>query len=297
MAEGGAAPPAEARRGAKGVSVVVTIVIAVLTFIAGTGIGVYVLAPPAVAPAQPCAIRGAAGVNSTVLLLGTNTPFPPFEVRTPDGGFEGFDIDLIQEMVKRSQYACEWVDFRDFTALLAAVSAGGVNIAIGAITMNGQAGADRNGTMDFTNPYYESDQGVLKRTSDTRSYCGGDADCTAAELNVTGLKVGVQEITTSQFWAEAELKNVALTILPSVTQVLQALSANSVDIVIIDKPAADGIAAAQSQFRVEGTIQTNELYGFAVRNNDPLGLIPKLNTALAAIRQDGTYGRLLDKWF
>lgn len=297
MAEGGVAPPEEARRGPKGVSVVVSIVIAVLTFIAGLGLGVYVLAPPVAVATQPCATRGAAGVNDTVLLLGTNTPFPPFEVRTPDGAFEGFDIELIQEMVKRAQYACEWVDFRDFIALLAAVSAGGVNVAVGAITMNGQTGADRNDSMDFTNPYYESDQGILKKTTDTAEYCGGDADCTAAELNVTGLRVGVQEVTTSQFWAEAEIKNVDLTILPSVTQVLQALSADSVDIVIIDKPAADGIAAAQSQFTVEGTIQTNELYGFAVRNNDPLGLIPKLNNALAAIRQDGTYARLLDKWF
>ncbi|MGQ0798393.1 MAG: ABC transporter substrate-binding protein [Methanobacteriota archaeon] len=297
MAEGGAAPPEEARHGPRGVSALVTIALAVVTFLAGLGVGAFVLAPPAVAAVPPCATPGAAGVNETVLLLGTNTPFPPFEVRTPAGGFEGFDIELIQEMVRRSQYACEWVDFRSFVPLLAAVSEGGVNIAVGAITMNGETGALRNASMDFTNPYYEADQGVLKRASDTAEYCGGDDDCTAAELNVTGLKVAVQEITTSQFWAEAELLNVDLTVLPEVTQVLQALSADSVDIVIIDKPAADGIAAAQPQFAVEGTIQTNELYGFAVTNNDPLGLIPKLNTALAAIRQDGTYDRLIDKWF
>ncbi len=45
MAEGGAAPPAEAMRGAKGVSAVIVLVVAVVTFLAGVGLGVYVLAP------------------------------------------------------------------------------------------------------------------------------------------------------------------------------------------------------------------------------------------------------------
>lgn len=283
MAEGGGAPPPEAMRGAKGVSSIVVAVVAVVVFLAGLGVGALFLAP-APPPALP------------KLLLATNTPFPPFEYYE-NNVLVGFDVELIQSMVTRAGYSYEWRDFRDFTALLAAVSARGVDVAVGAITMNGQTGANRNQTMDFTNPYYEADQGVLKRAADTTEYCGGDTDCTAVELNVTGLRVGVQEVTTSQFWAEAELMNVDLTILPSVTQVLQALSADNVDVVIIDKPAGDGIAASQPEFEVQGTIQTNELYGFAVANTDPLGLVPKLNAALASIRADGTYNALIAKWF
>ena len=39
MAEGGAAPPAAAMRGGKGVSSVIAIVVAVITFLAGLGVG------------------------------------------------------------------------------------------------------------------------------------------------------------------------------------------------------------------------------------------------------------------
>ena len=82
------------------------------------------------------------------------------------------------------------------------------------------------------------------------------------------------------------------------TQVLQALSSSSADIVIIDKPAADGIAKANpSAYAVQGTIFTNELYGFAVPLGDPLKLITRLNSALANAKSDGTYTAILNKYF
>jgi len=288
MAAGGAEAPAAAMRGAKGVSAVITIVVAVITFIAGVGIGFYVLAPaPPTGPPK--------------LVLGTNTPFPPFEyykANTTPPQLIGFDIELIQTLVTRIGYTYEWRDYQDFTALLASVAANGTDIAIGAITMNGAAGATRNQSMKFTDSYYLSNQGVLARTNDATAYCGSDAICTPQELDVTGRHVAVQDLTTSLYWAQDNLPNVTLGIYGSVTQVLQALSSGSADIVIIDKPAADGIAGANpTTFKVDGTIPTNELYAFAVPKADPLRLVPRLNSALAQTKSDGTYLALLNKYF
>ncbi len=287
MAAGGGAPPAEAMRGAKGVSAIITVVVAVVTFLAGIGIGVYVLAPaPATGPPK--------------LVLGTNTPFPPFEYysNTTPPKLIGFDIELIQTLVTRIGYTYEWRDYQDFTALLSSVAANGTDIAIGAITMNGAAGATRNQSMKFTDSYYLSNQGVLAKTSDSTAYCGTDAICSPQELDVTGRHVAVQDLTTSLYWAQDNLPNVTLGIYGSVTQVLQALSSGSADIVIIDKPAADGIAASNpTTFKVDGTIPTNELYAFAVPKADPLNLVPRLNSALAQTKSDGTYQALLTKYF
>lgn len=283
MAAGGGAAPAEAMRGSKGVSVVVAAIIAVVLFVAGLGVGALFLAP-APPPAKE------------KLLLGTNTPFPPFEYYDANDNLVGFDIELIQEMVTRAGYTYEWRDYTDFTALLLAVSAEGVDVAIGAITSNLATGAVRNNSMKFTNSYYEADQGVLKLTSDTTNYCP-NPDCTAADLDKVTYTVGVQDITTSYYWILDNLPNVTVQKFPSVTQVLQTLQAGSVDFIVIDKPAAEGIAAGNAAFSVEGTIQTNELYAFAVAKADPKGLVPKLNAALTAIRTDGTYARILDKYF
>jgi len=299
MAAGGAAPPAEAMRGAKGVSVVIVAVVAVVLFVAGVGVGWLVFSPPA--------------KRASKLFLGTNTPFPPFESRNATSdALEGFDIDLVQTVVQRGwgYTACsdtvtnncyEWNDFRDFSALLAAVSVGRMDIAVGAITMNGDVGAERNNSMDFSNSYYLSNQGILKRANDNTAYCAA-AVCTVQELNSTTLVIGAQAITTSEFWVEDNLKNVVdnkhLELRPTVEDVLLLLSQRVVDIVVIDLPAAQGIAAANpSAYTVGGEILTNELYAFAVANGDPLGLLPIINAQLAAMKSDGTYQTILNKWF
>src|SRR3972149_2491737 len=152
MAAGGGVPPPEAVKGGarKGISTVVVIVIAVATFLAGLGVGAYVLAP---APTTP---------QVTKLFVGTNTPFPPFEFRnaTTDN-IEGFDIDLIGAILTRAGYTSELNDFRDFGALLTAVGTGRMDIAVSAITMNGDLGAQRNQTMSFSDPYYESEKLIV----------------------------------------------------------------------------------------------------------------------------------------
>lgn len=288
MAEGGAGPPVEAMRGAKGVSTIVVAVIAVVVFLAGLGVGALVLAP------QPPAER-------PKLLLGTNTPFRPFEYYEGDN-LVGFDVELIQTLVTRAGYSYEWRDFTDFTALLLAVSAGGVDVGAAATTIR----ADRNDSLDFTNPYYESDQAILKLASDTTSYCAAAA-CTVEELNRTDLIIGAQKVTTSEYWVCDNLPAVAdcygsgaetdnLKTYEQVPQVLQALTAGAVDIVVMDEPAAEGFAQNPA-YVVEATIETNELYGFYTANNDPQGLIPKLNSALAQVKSDGTYDALIAKYF
>ena len=285
-------PPAEAmKRGRGGRRAVFGLVVAIVAFLAGLGTGFVFFSPKP--PAK--------------LIVGTNTPFPPFEFRnaTTDT-IEGFGIDLITAVLDRMGYqrtndpaTTEWelFDFRDFSALLAAVGTGRVDIAESSITMNGDIGAKRNETMDFTNVYFESDQGVLQRASDATNYCADDNNCLASEFNKATLKVAVQGGTSSEFWVDDNLKAVQLQTFPDVTQVLQALQTQAVDIVVIDRPAAAGIVVGNPQFAVGGTIQTNELYAFAVENKDPLGLVPKMNSALASIKSDGTYDTLINKWF
>ena len=285
-------------RGAKGVSVVIVAVVAVVLFVAGVGIGWLVFSPPA--------------KKVSKLFLGTNTPFPPFEFYDSNDVLAGFDIDLIQEVVHRgwgfnecigtvTNSCYEWTDFTTFLPLLASVGEGRIDIGVGAITMNGATGAKRNATLDFSNSYYLSNQGILKRAGDSTNYCAA-ADCTVAELNRSDLKIGTQLITTSEYWVEDNLPAVTaadhLLTLGTVEDILLALKNSIVDIVVIDLPAATRYATiAPTLYAVGGTIRTNELYAFAVANNDPLGLVPVINAQLKAIVADGTYDTLIAKWF
>lgn len=279
-------PPPEAMRGiSKTVFVATVVVVAVIAFVGG--MGAYPVIYPAKAPP--------AGTPGTPLVIGTNTPFPPFE-SVVNGTVVGFDIDLLTTALQRLNKTYVIRDFRDFGALLSAVEFQGVDIAASAITSSGAPGALRNQTMSFSDPYFESDQAVLVRKNNNNVQCDPDpAGCSAA--NLANFTVAVQTGTTSEFWVGDNLPNATVSKFSDVTQVLNALQTSSVDIVVIDKPAGEGIVAGNNQFKVAGTIQTNELYSFAVAKGDPEGLLPGLNAQLAAMKTDGTYNQILDKWF
>jgi len=274
-------PPAARSGVSKGAFAGTVIVVAVIALVAGIALDRVLFPAPA------------GGGPLPTLVVGTNTPFPPFEFRDDNDNIVGFDIDLIEEILDRMGRTYEIVNYRDFGALLTAVGGGTIDIAASSITIR----ADRNATMDFTDSYFESDQAVLVRTGFTGLTCAASV-CAAADLE--GFSVATQAGTTSEYWVADNVPGASanLTTFPDVTQVLQALQASAVDLVVIDKPAGDGIVANNpSTYRVEGTVETNELYGFAVANNDPSALITGMNKALREIRADGTYATIVDRWF
>ena len=178
-----------------------------------------------------------------------------------------------------------------------------VDIAASAITSNGGIGQNRSKVMSFSSSYYEADQGILAKAGDARAFCANTNDCQPSELQ--NLNISVQSGTSSEFWVEDNLPGRScgttnFTCLPDVTSALTALAAGSVDIVVIDLPIANRTAQQNpGTYRAAGTIQTNELYAFAVAHNDPLGLLARMNASLAKFRTpaSGVYASLIAKWF
>ena len=291
MAQGGATPPPEAvRKGfSKGLLVVAVVIAAALAFAGGIGVGsVYFGAKPT--PAQP------------IMVVGTNTPFRPMEYRDASGTLVGFDIDLVNEVGRIVGWNVVWRDFQDWDALLAAIEFQGVDIGASSITSNlaGQGGIDREAAFDFSDDYYEADQGVLIKAGSTAVNCAA-AECTVDEL--ANHTVAVQTLTTSYWWIIGNLVDPAKT--PEsmvhdygdVATVIQELLNGAVDWVLVDKPVATALAGTNANLFVEGTIETNELYAFAVADGDPQNLLPKINAALAQMAQSGKYDEIFDKWF
>ncbi len=288
MAEPAAPPPEAVRSGvSKTLFAVTVVIVAILAFLGGLGLG------PSVFPSGPA---------KPIVVVGTNTPFPPFERKNPTtGSLEGLDVDLINEIGKRNGWDVVWRDFQDWDALLAAIKFRGVDIGASSITSNlpGDAGQQRNDSFDFSNTYYESDQAVLIKTGTTAVSCAA-TECTPDEL--ANHTVAVQTLTSSYWWVQGNLVDAAKT--PAsmvkdfgdVNSVIQELLNGGVEWVLVDKPIAQNFVRTNSQLQVEGTIETNELYAFAVANTDPMQLIPKINGALASMRADGTFTTITNKW-
>lgn len=116
--------------------------------------------------------------------------------------------------------------------------------------------------------------------------------------DLEGLIVGAQDGTTGETYANEETGAAEVRGFPQGPDAVAALQTGQVDAVIIDEPVAvDAVEkAGGGDFEIVETIQTNELFGFAMSPDSP-GLRAAVNEALAEIKEDGTITELYEKYF
>src|SRR5215210_4973587 len=102
--------------------------------------------------AASAVLGGGAPAAAETLEVGAYPANPPWENKKEDGSFEGFEVDLVNEIGKRIGADMHIQDL-GFQALFAATSSGRIDMAISSITINN----DRLQSQSFTQPYYNSD--------------------------------------------------------------------------------------------------------------------------------------------
>ena len=90
------------------------------------------------------------------LIMSTNAAFPPYEMTTDNGGFEGIDVEIATEIAKKLGLKLEILDM-DFDAALLAVNEKKSDIVMAGVTVND----DRKVVMDFTDSYATGVQVVI----------------------------------------------------------------------------------------------------------------------------------------
>jgi polar amino acid transport system substrate-binding protein len=222
--------------------------------------------------------------ESATLTVCSDIPYPPFEFVDPTSplGYSGFDIELIAAIGERLGREVSIVE-SGFDALTsgAAMAAGTCDVAIAAMTIT----AERAEQIDFSDVYYESIQSLLVPD--------GSSISSIADL-VAGLRVGVQSGTTGADYAEENVPGAEIVGFENPGDLLTALVAGTIDAVLQDAPVNEDHAASNPT-RVVETYDTGESYGIAFEKGSPL--VAEVNEALAAIRADGTYDELFDKYF
>jgi polar amino acid transport system substrate-binding protein len=222
--------------------------------------------------------------ESATLKVCSDIPYPPFEFVDPDSplGYSGFDIELIAAIGELLGRDVEIVE-AGFDALTsgAAMAAGQCEVAIAAMTIT----AERAEQIDFSDVYYESIQSLLVPEG---------SDIESIEDLVAGLKVGVQSGTTGEEYAGENVPGAEIVGFENPGDLLTALVAGNIDAVLQDAPVNEDHAASNATVVVE-TYDTGESYGIAFAKGSPL--VADVNAALAALRADGTYDELFDKYF
>ncbi|HEX6601394.1 MAG TPA: transporter substrate-binding domain-containing protein, partial [Solirubrobacterales bacterium] len=145
---------------------------------------------------------------------------------------------------------------------------------------------EREETVDFTNPYYFSEQAILVKE-------GGDKIEDAEGLS--GLTVGVQQGTTGEEFTEEQADAGEMRSYPQGPDAVNALKSGVLDAVVIDIPVAENAVEAGG-VEVSAAIPTEEEYGFVVPQGEE-ELLDEMNKALEELKDDGTFTQIYEKWF
>ena len=234
-------------------------------------------------------LTGFAG-SQKPLQFATEATYPPFEYIDQSGKIKGFDIDIAKALCTQMQRQCEFHN-APWDSLIPSLKLGKYDALIGAMAIT----AERKQQVAFTNPYY----------MDTVSFVAPMSE----KLQVTpagmkGKTIGVQGGTVLQQYLQSTYGSaVSVKTYASQEQALMDLQAGRVDAVLGDTPLVKTWLKQQkgSTYGVAGKPITDKKYfgqGFGIAvNKDNTQLVQQLNTALAAIKKNGQYQKIVTQYF
>ncbi|MDH2997986.1 arginine ABC transporter substrate-binding protein [Pasteurellaceae bacterium LFhippo2] len=209
--------------------------------------------------------------------------YPPFELTNEKGEIVGFDVDVANAICKEIEATCHF-KAQSFDALIPSLikGRGGFDAAISAIDIT-EARAKQ---VDFSDAYYES-----------------SASFVAVKDKVTletAKKVGVQNGTTYQQYVNAEAKQYAPSSYASLQDAILDLKNGRIDIIFGDTDVLRNMFDKNPELAFFGEKVTDKRYfnnglGIAVKKGKA-ELIADLNKGLAAIKANGEYQKIYDKW-
>jgi polar amino acid transport system substrate-binding protein len=220
----------------------------------------------------------AAHAQDKVVFAISQEPYPPFSFRNSNGAWSGFEPDLISEVCKRMQAECSLKGMA-WDGLIPALRSKQVDVIMNSMSIT----PEREQVVDFSDPYIE-----------TPALWVGDA---ALELTPTpeGLKgkiIGVQGSTShSAYVKEYFGKGSTIRYYNDQDDLLADLRSGRIDIMLADKISVEPMLALPDNAMLAG-----KGIGAAVRKGDD-ALREKLNQALKAVREDGTYDAIGARYF
>ena len=210
----------------------------------------------------------------------TDATFPPMEFQK-DGKRTGFDIELTEALAAAMGRKIEWIDI-DFKGLIPALVSKRADLAMSAIYITDE----RRKVVDFSDSYFAGGLVVLTtRAGPIKSL-----------KDLDGKKVSVQVGTKSVGYLKDNFPKVERIEVEKNQEMFNLVEIGRADAAVTGKPAAKIFAQAKPALYVLADQLTTEDYGIAIRKDTP-ELRDAVNAALRKIRADGTYDKLVQKWF
>lgn len=216
------------------------------------------------------------------LVVGTDATYPPMEYFDEAGNFAGMDIDIAKEIALDLGIQAE---FRNIVweGIFDTLLAGEVDILASSITIT----SERAQAMDFSDPYFNAGQVVMTMVDKAGGIKGVE--------DLAGKTIGVQAGTTSETEAKKYTDPGLVMAFADYDLAKSALLNQVIDAIIIDYPAAIGMASGEEALKVVGEPFTQEFYGVAVQKGEK-ELLEEINKTIRRLKREGKLKELEEKW-
>ena len=213
------------------------------------------------------------------LIMSTNAAFPPYEMTTDSGEFEGIDIETAQAIADKLGLELQ-IDDMDFDAALLAVQQGKADMVMAGVTVTDE----RQNVMDFTDSYATGIQSIIVKE---------DSDIASVD-DLAGKKIGTQRGTTGYLYCSDDFGDENVVAYDNGLTAVQMLNNGQVDCVVIDNAPAKEFIAANPGLKLLDTAYV-ESYAIGVGKGNT-ELKDAINTALEELKADGTLQAIVDKY-
>jgi lysine-arginine-ornithine-binding protein len=231
----------------------------------------------------------AAEAAETVKVGYSPEPYAPFWIQDASGKWGGFEVELIDALFKQMGREYELVPIA-WDGLIPALQ----EKKIDAIMNSMSATEERKQVVDFSDKYYETTVSFFGKKGEPFDY---------SEAGLKGKVIGVQTATSQLTWLQQKWGTVAEIKLYDTQDNADAdLAAGRIDYGLADTVyTAEGFlkSDAGKDYELKGDPISDPLIGgnvgAAMRKGDPL--LGEINAAIKALRENGGYKAINDKYF
>ena len=237
-------------------------------------------------------------VQTGVLRVSTDADFPPqSSYDEAKGQWQGFDIDVANEIAKRMGVVTKW-ETPSRNALVAGNWNGGWDISVDSMSIT----EERARVLEFTEPYYFTPAGLA---------VPADSDVQAV-AQLAGKRIGVCDACTYRLYLERTLvipgfdfefvvpEDIEIVTYDTDSAALKDLTLGRIDAVISAVPTIEAAIANGRGLRLVGDPVFLEPLAIAADRSSALpaeSLVAELNRIISDMHADGTLSEFSLKWY
>ncbi len=208
-----------------------------------------------------------------VVRMGTEGAYPPYNFINDNGEVDGMERELGDALCQRAKLTCEWVT-NDWDSIIPNLVSGNYDTIIAGMSVT----AERDEVIDFTNEYIPPEPSA---------YLSMNADLDVASSVIAAQTSTIQaSFVAAQGWVLVEFA--------TPEESIAAVRNGEADAVLADASfladlASDGLVMLERRESIGGGI------AMGIRESDG-ALKAKFDTAIDAMKADGSLNKLITKW-